>query len=186
MKHYPWQVLARDSLVIVRPWLQLWRESVQLPNGQVIDDYYTIDMQDFSMVAAFTPQCLLVVERCYKHGAQQVTYTLPAGIIEAGESPLLAAQRELLEETGFSGGTWQPSGTFIVSDTRGCGHAHLFIAKNIEPIADPLNNDLEQIEMILMTPKQFYQIIIKEQRVELSVVTAFSLACWKLGIVLCP
>ena len=43
----------------------------------------------------------IVIERQYRHAANQFLWELPAGKLEAGEDPLLGAQRELAEETGY-------------------------------------------------------------------------------------
>jgi len=52
-----------------------------------------------------TPRILL--ERQYRHAAQDYLWELPAGRIDPGESALKAAQRELLEETGYTAAYWR-------------------------------------------------------------------------------
>lgn len=50
----------------------------------------------------------IVMERQYRHAANQFLWELPAGKMDAGEDPLAAAQRELAEETGYSAKKWEP------------------------------------------------------------------------------
>jgi ADP-ribose pyrophosphatase len=50
----------------------------------------------------------IVMERQYRHAANQFLWELPAGKMDAGEEPLAAAQRELEEETGYSARNWKP------------------------------------------------------------------------------
>jgi ADP-ribose pyrophosphatase len=50
----------------------------------------------------------IVIERQYRHAANQFLWELPAGKIDAGEDPLAAAKRELAEETGYSARNWKP------------------------------------------------------------------------------
>ena len=50
----------------------------------------------------------IVMERQYRHAANQFLWELPAGKMDAGEEPLAAAKRELAEETGYSARNWQP------------------------------------------------------------------------------
>ena len=50
----------------------------------------------------------IVVERQYRHAANQFLWELPAGKMEPGEDPLAGAKRELAEETGYSAKKWKP------------------------------------------------------------------------------
>jgi ADP-ribose pyrophosphatase len=50
----------------------------------------------------------IVMERQYRHAAQQFLWELPAGKLDAGEDPLAGAQRELEEETGYRAKKWKP------------------------------------------------------------------------------
>jgi ADP-ribose diphosphatase len=56
-------------------------------------------------VKGSTPRVLL--ERQYRHAAQDYLWELPAGRIDPGEQELGAAKRELLEETGYTAGRWR-------------------------------------------------------------------------------
>ncbi len=50
----------------------------------------------------------VVIERQYRHAANRFLWELPAGKLEPGEDPLLGAQRELAEETGYRAKKWKP------------------------------------------------------------------------------
>jgi ADP-ribose pyrophosphatase len=50
----------------------------------------------------------IVVERQYRHAANQFLWELPAGKLDPGEDPLAGAKRELAEETGYSAKKWKP------------------------------------------------------------------------------
>ena len=58
---------------------------------------------------------LILLERQYRHAAQSMMWELPAGRIDDGETPLTAAKRELLEETGYSARRWKRILHFYVS-----------------------------------------------------------------------
>ena len=50
----------------------------------------------------------IVIERQYRHAANQFLWELPAGKLDAGEDALAGAQRELEEETGYKAKKWKP------------------------------------------------------------------------------
>jgi ADP-ribose pyrophosphatase len=57
----------------------------------------------------------ILLERQYRHAAEDFLWELPAGRIDPGEAPLKAAQRELLEETGYTARTWRRILNFYAS-----------------------------------------------------------------------
>lgn len=58
---------------------------------------------------------LVLLERQYRHAAESYLWELPAGRIDKGEKPLPAAQRELLEETGYRAKSWKKILNFYAS-----------------------------------------------------------------------
>jgi ADP-ribose pyrophosphatase len=57
---------------------------------------------------------ILLVKQ-YRLPAQQYLWELPAGRLDAGETPLQAAKRELIEETGYRAKKWQKLAEFYAS-----------------------------------------------------------------------
>ncbi len=145
-----WKTLSRAAIVDRRPWLHLWAEEIELPDGRIIPGFNTIEMPDVAVIVALTPDGQVVTERSYKHGAQRVCLSLPAGYVESGEDSLVAAQRELREETGYVADEWVSLGQFVNDGNRGCGTSHLFLARGAHQVAMPDAGDLEEIEVSLM------------------------------------
>jgi ADP-ribose pyrophosphatase len=57
----------------------------------------------------------IVIERQYRHAAGQFLWELPAGKLDAGESPMEGAKRELGEETGYAAKKWSPLVEYFAS-----------------------------------------------------------------------
>lgn len=74
----------------------------------------------------------VLLERQYRHAAGQRLWELPAGSLEPGENKLSAAKRELLEETGYTAGTWQHALFFYVSPGFLNESMEVFLARDLE------------------------------------------------------
>jgi ADP-ribose pyrophosphatase len=82
------------------------------------------------------------------------------GYIEAGEDPLAAAQREMLEETGYAAATWQALGNYAVDGNRGAGMAHFFLATGAE-WRQPIDaDDLEEQELLLLSQSEMERALL--------------------------
>ena len=100
-----WKILDSEY-VIKRPWLTARKDKVELPDGRIIEEFYVLEYPDWVNVIAITKDGQFVMERQYRHGLSVEGMELPCGTMEDGETPLQAAQRELLEETGYGNGEW--------------------------------------------------------------------------------
>ena len=97
----PWTVQRAHLIYQAPPWITLYRQTVSLPDGRHIDDYHSIDLGEHVCCCVQTEDGRVIFVRHYRHGAGRVCLGMPAGMIEPGEEPLRAAQRELREETGY-------------------------------------------------------------------------------------
>ena len=121
-----WESLTKESILVKKPWFEVFREEVRLPDGKIVPEYFGIEMPHYTAVFAVTEERRIMILRCYRHAIGEVTLTMPGGMIEESESPLTGIQRELLEETGYKAKDWKPLGTFVGNSTRGCGTYHFF------------------------------------------------------------
>jgi ADP-ribose pyrophosphatase len=73
----------------------------------------------------------VLLERQYRHAAGQRLWELPAGSLALGENKLAAAKRELLEETGYTAGKWEPALFFYVSPGFLSESMQVFLAREL-------------------------------------------------------
>lgn len=105
------------------------KNKVQLPDGAVIDDFYTITIPDAAMVAAITEGGRLLIKNEFRYACETEVIECPAGMVEPGEEPLETAKRELREETGYESDDWTYLGSTWESTSKLTNYMHLFLAK---------------------------------------------------------
>ena len=170
-----WKSLTKDSILVKKPWFEVFEEKVQLPDGKVVPEYYQIEMPQYTTVFAVTVEHKIMVLRCYRHAIGEVTLTMPGGMIEKGESPLEGIQREFLEETGYVAKDWKSLGEFVGNSTRGCGTYHLFFATEAYSVQEPDSGDLEELKLLLWTPEDVEKAIDDKQVQSLGVLSVLLL-----------
>lgn len=94
-----------------------------------------------------TPRILL--ERQYRHAAQDYLWELPAGRIDPGENEVKAAKRELIEETGYRADHWRRILKFYASPGFVAETMAVFLATGLRlGVAEPEEDELIQIRMV--------------------------------------
>jgi len=171
-----WETLETRDVFAAEPRLVVSVDSVRLPDGRIVEDYYRVRMTDYAVVFARTAEGKVILEEQYKHGVGAVVLTLPTGAIEPGENPMAAAQRELREETGYAAADWRPLGRFMVNGNQGCGRAHLFTARNARFVAEPDSGDLEEMRIVLLSPEDALAAVLNGELPLLSGAATIALA----------
>jgi 8-oxo-dGTP pyrophosphatase MutT (NUDIX family) len=153
-----WLVLE-SQMIIETPYLRLRRDSIELPDGQRIDDYYVRESVGFAVVFAQRTDGRVVLVRQYKHGIGESVLELPAGAIDAGETPAECARRELEEETGYVGNPPEPEliASFITDPTNSNSRFHLFFVRDAEARVAQRPDPTEQIELVYATLGELHE-----------------------------
>lgn len=149
-----WKTLSRRVLLDYSKFLIVEEHAVELPDGQVIQDWPWVITPDFVNVVAVTEDGLFVCFRQTKYAIQGTSLAPVGGFLEPGEDPLEAAQRELLEETGYEAAEWTDLGRYRVDANRGAGVAHFFLARKARRVSEPNSDDLEEQQMVLLARNQ--------------------------------
>lgn len=155
----PWKILESHHLhELVRI------DKCELPDGKIVDGF-VLEFGDWVTVLALTKQQEVVMVRQYRHGVQKVILELPGGAMDArDESPLQAARRELLEETGFTSDTLIQIGCVSPNPASQTNLIYSFLALDAEKVGEQELDDTEEIEVAL---KPLEEVIGMAKRGEL-------------------
>jgi 8-oxo-dGTP pyrophosphatase MutT (NUDIX family) len=151
-----WQVIESRTL-LERRWLRIEEQRIGLPQGGEIGEFHLIDGPDWAGVLALTHAGEVVLVEQYRHGAARVSRELPAGVIDAGESPRTAAERELREETGYAASDWRPLLEVATEPARHTTRAHFFFAGGAERAGEPRVEASENIAVRLASVSELLQ-----------------------------
>jgi ADP-ribose pyrophosphatase len=150
-KKLHWKVLEREYL-FTEPWLTVRRDVVQLPGGHRIPSYYVLEYPEWVNVIAITREKQFVFVKQYRHGIGSVHFELCAGVCEKEDaSPLISAQRELMEETGYGNGVWEQYMRLSPNASTVNNLTHCFLARDVEKIDEPHPEDSEDLSVHLFS-----------------------------------
>ena len=175
-----WERLSSERL-IETPYFALRSDRLRLPDGAVKDPYYVIERPDAAIVFPLTEEDDVVLVRQYRPAIEGIELGLPAGLVDEGEEPEKAARRELLEETGYAGGEWEPLGSLASSPSLKDNWAHLYLARGVTCSAAPRPDEYERVEVVLVPVGEIVERISAGEIVSSSGVAAALLALNRLG-----
>jgi 8-oxo-dGTP pyrophosphatase MutT (NUDIX family) len=145
-----WTIL-NSQWIINNRWCKVRQDEVELPNGKIIDDYFVNVRPEIALVLPVTKQQEIVFVRQYRHGIEDILLELPAGTFDGQqEDSLIAARRELEEETGYIAERLIKLATIYDNPVKDTNKIHIFIALNASPFAKQNLDETEEIEVIII------------------------------------
>ena len=126
----PWKTLKQTIVYTGLVGHKVRIDNVIGPSGKK-SEYFVVEAKSNSTILAITTGGKVVMEKTWRYPIEKESFELPVGGIDKGEEPLETAKRELMEETGYTGGEWEFLGSYFDNNSYCKAKTHIFWAKNV-------------------------------------------------------
>jgi ADP-ribose pyrophosphatase len=154
-----WKTLSKEVVFSGNKFLTVENHKIELPDGKIISDWPWVITPDYVNIVAVTENEKFIVFRQTKYAVSGITLAVIGGYIEPGELPLVAAKRELLEETGCEAKEWISLGSFPIDANRGVGIASFFLATGAKCVCEINKDDLEEQTLLCLSKEELVKAI---------------------------
>jgi ADP-ribose pyrophosphatase len=121
-------------------------DRVRYGDGEIVRQY--IDHTGAVAIVALDDEGRVLLIQQYRHPIRHRDWELPAGLLDvAGEEPLLAAQRELAEETDLAAAHWEPLAGTYATPGSSSEIVHFFLATGLTAVADAHPREDEEADI---------------------------------------
>jgi ADP-ribose pyrophosphatase len=132
---------------------------IENPRNQKVLQALVLQASDWVNVVALTPEEKIITVSQFRFGIRRLSQEIPAGLVDPGENPLEAAQRELAEETGYTTAEWKSLGWSFANPAFLDNRAHHFLATGVRRTQAPQLEDGEDITSAELTIDEARQAI---------------------------
>ncbi len=179
--------MPQDRPREIRPWpiqstregpdLRLFRvrfDALQHPQDHRDFEATVLETPDWANIVAVTSSRQIVLVRQFRFGSREVSLEIPGGLVDPGENPLEAAQRELREETGYTGDRWTSLGCVQPNPAFHTNRCHHFLAQDVEPTDGQSLDPFEDVEVVTSPVEEVLRKVHRGEIQNSLVVTALS------------
>jgi ADP-ribose pyrophosphatase len=165
------QTIEARRVDTLSPWVSLVEVAVRR-DGESVETYHGLEVADYVVVCARSSGGLIPVVRQFRPILGRTTLEFPAGLVDEGETPEIAAAREFSEETGLTIDKLVHLGSHFTDTGRLSNRTHAYFA---EASGVPtLIGD--EVETVLLTPDALDRAIADETFCHFLHVGAYALA----------
>jgi len=169
-----WKFINREPL-LNHPRMKIVEDSVELPTGKITKYIREAPVEHNSVtVIAINDKNEILIQQEYSYPPNEVMYQLPGGKMNIDEDVILAANRELSEESGYTAKDCTVLGWFYVNNRRSDAKQHVVLCKNIQ--IEKLQEDEEEfIESEWFSTTEINELIKDGKIVNMNMLAALQL-----------
>lgn len=158
-----WKTRKSEKL-IDNHWVKVRRDAVELPNGQSIDDFYAVTINDAAAIVALDDKGNIILKNEYRYCYDRNLIEVPAGTFEENETDGFAvAKRELLEETGYVSDNWTYLGATVESSAKLTNYMHIYFANHCRKVSGQHLDDTEELDVIVIPLSEAVEMVMKNE-----------------------
>src|SRR3712207_1573500 len=140
----PWQTVSSEQ-VYDNPWIAVREDRVIRPDGEA-GLYGVVHYKNIAVGVLPIEEDHIYLVGQYRYPLKSYSWEIPEGGCPEGEEPLLAAQRELKEETGLEASRWRRLGEAYLSNSVADEYAVWFLATELVP-GEPRPEGVERLSV---------------------------------------
>ncbi len=172
----PWQRRGKRRLLDTKIF-NLDAHALVHPRTGHEHEFWILDAPDWCNIVPLTGDGQVVMVRQQRHGIGAETLELPGGMIDREDpSPLEAARRELLEETGYRATEVVPTGVIAPNPAMQTNRCWSFLARDVERVGAPMLDGGEDIDVVLVPYREIPERVARGEITHALVVVAFAYA----------
>lgn len=181
MKDLTWKVLS-SSYLFKDLWFTVRKDKCITPENTIVDPYYVYEFPTWVTVVALTEEKKIIMVRQYRHALGETLMEIPGGCVDDTDKSFVeAAQRELLEETGYVCDQYEYLGKISANPSTNSNIMHMYLALNGKKIKEQELDHNEEIEVYLFSIEEVKDMLKNNEIMQAMHATSLFYALNKLG-----
>jgi ADP-ribose pyrophosphatase len=147
---HTWERLSAEIVYECRIF-SLRRDRSRFSRDDAEHEFHVLESPEWCNIVPLTADEQVVMVRQFRHGVRGYTLEVPGGMIDADDpSPLVAARREMVEESGYDSDRVEPLGVVHPNPAIQSNRCHSFVAYDVERRHVPTFDSTEETEVVLV------------------------------------
>lgn len=152
-----WETVSRTEEADCRIFSVI-RKRCRHPVRKKEADFYVLESTDWVNTVAVTTDGRMVLVEQFRYGTEALSLEIPGGVMDLGEDPIEAAERELGEETGFVGKRTRLLGAVRPNPAIQSNQCHIVLIEGAEQLVSTDWDENEEIALSLPTVDEVYRM----------------------------